>query len=809
MPLDAGQRVSSSSNSKIPDSQQHSAPNGSPARNVFRYLPDSMDYHAEHLNASSSQVSDASQSGSFDAPAPMISTFVQGASLENNFKVPSFPSISSIMRNSSDENASSLAGIGEAQSSLSQFFLPTQDSPPQARESPIIPMQTPQVHPSPQIPMAVHTVQPVAPPTPEPVSKYIPIRVLEEQRKQREAEAEIKRKAEHDSFTELPEGLRRRWAMEEKAHKMFEDLRKAKVEITTGRGIYDDPALDDFMFGTKTRLDPDGVRRVIRGDDAPKRATSEHGDDEGEVDTSGGDSRKRASTAPLVRDTKDSASTVISNSQPSYESHPSAANDTTTKHRQEDSAVIPRRSGSSNLHSWQDESQQDQATPLRQTKEGPVVIPSSIPSTVNRSLETPYPTRKLASNKAPFDQTDSVPETSPTKPTQTEDFRTARETFPAEESDYSSPVPAVHGRRRAKNAFVASSVPNEFTQGAKRLRPPQIQDVSEDEEDGPASGAAPAGKRRRTACAAMGTKAESDAMTIVSMTDLSESSMEAHRVLARFKDAKMNYFPATVLEAPVVVGDQEASMDSEVLVQFDDGLRTMVALKHIRRLELREGDCIKIWMEAYKRPIFVVQRVEHDPNGDGNTDIAGNNVVVVVPKSGGGSKEELRLPMDKVYLTGKLFAQLGEDRRYLFTVISRHRVHNALAGGGSRHVSSSPGVTRGGTRALSSLFENMVFAISGGSSSSRTRGNPKESLSEMIAAHGGRVVEDGLHDLFDPIGEVDDLALKPEFAGTTFCAVLADEYSRRVKYLQALALGLPCLATKWIEHCVKQVSNLL
>jgi hypothetical protein len=235
-------------------------------------------------------------------------------------------------------------------------------------------------------------------------------------------------------------------------------------------------------------------------------------------------------------------------------------------------------------------------------------------------------------------------------------------------------------------------------------------------------------------------------------------------------------------------------MNTEVLVQFDDGLRTMVALKHIRRFELREGDCVKIWMEEYKRPIFTVRAVVQDGDEEGGMDCVGNNVVVVVPKSG-GSREELRLPMEKVYVTGKLFAQFEEDRRYLFTTTTaRNRFP-----GGSRHVSSSPSVTRG-PRLLSTLFENMVFAISG-----RSGANPKNTLSEMIMAHGGRVLENGLHDILNLNNDEGELALRPGYEETTFCAVLADEYSRRVKYLQALALGLPCLATKWIEHCVKQV----
>ncbi|KAK7743084.1 radiation sensitive protein rad9 [Diatrype stigma] len=37
---------------------------------------------------------------------------------------------------------------------------------------------------------------------------------------------------------------------------------------------------------------------------------------------------------------------------------------------------------------------------------------------------------------------------------------------------------------------------------------------------------------------------------------------------------------------------------------------------------------------------------------------------------------------------------------------------------------------------------------------------------------------------------------------TGFTALIADGHSRKVKYMQALALGLPCLAPKWITSCI-------
>ncbi len=48
----------------------------------------------------------------------------------------------------------------------------------------------------------------------------------------------------------------------------------------------------------------------------------------------------------------------------------------------------------------------------------------------------------------------------------------------------------------------------------------------------------------------------------------------------------------------------------------------------------------------------------------------------------------------------------------------------------------------------------------------------------------------------------DNLQLVPRAAETGFTALIADGYSRKVKYMQALALGLPCLAPHWITVCL-------
>lgn len=711
---------------------------------------------------------------------------------ESYFKIPSIPSVSSILRDtykSSEEIESSLYGVGEASPRLSQFFHPTQESPPQAFSIPRLP-ETPDL----QAPVAP------SPPQPELVSTYTPLAVIQERERQRAEEeaaaAEERRRQEEDSFTTVPENLRRKWAMEEKAHEIFEGLRSIKINVKGKRPGWDSQ-MDDFFFGSKSRVDPDGVRRVIKPVDAQQKALSERGQ-ESDEDTSGADSRKRASTAP-VRETRGSGRTIISNSQRSNESRYNEPNATSGTNETNGAVVkeTPLESspnsrattsgdeGSQDIQHW--DGHLDLVTPLRPIKPGNV--PSSIPSSTRRVMETP------ASGPALKDTGESVPETSPVKDDfpQSEEFRTAQESFP-QEAD-SSPV-QVPGRR-ARSGFVSSSIPADGTQ-RKRDRPPKIQEELSEDED-PETKPAPARKRRRISTAES-MDPETNVAASPALTDVADYKLQSHRVFARFKDAKVNYYPATVLEPPFVASsDQEAPIETEVPVLFDDDTQTLVQLRHIRRLTLTPGDTVKTCIDSYKKYNYVVLRVENDPQAQGKPDIANNNVVVVTQKKA-GSTEELCFPIDKIFLTGALFAQFN-DRRYLLTRLGTEYP----VGLASRQVSSSPNIIRAPSGPASLLFQNMVFGISltdTNKSNSTTKGN----LTKIIKAHGGHVVDVGLQEIFHVAEDVGgDLILKPEFSSTKFCAVIADAYSRKPKYLQALALEVPCLSVKWTESCIKLV----
>ncbi|RYP52532.1 hypothetical protein DL768_002359 [Monosporascus sp. mg162] len=96
----------------------------------------------------------------------------------------------------------------------------------------------------------------------------------------------------------------------------------------------------------------------------------------------------------------------------------------------------------------------------------------------------------------------------------------------------------------------------------------------------------------------------------------------------------------------------------------------------------------------------------------------------------------------------------------------------------------------------------------------RRRGTGVEkgsSIEQMIRQQGGRILESGFNELFEfdslsaaanPSHPVMSSSLKLLSPNTGFAALIADGHSRKVKYMQALALGLPCLAPRWITTCV-------
>lgn len=118
----------------------------------------------------------------------------------------------------------------------------------------------------------------------------------------------------------------------------------------------------------------------------------------------------------------------------------------------------------------------------------------------------------------------------------------------------------------------------------------------------------------------------------------------------------------------------------------------------------------------------------------------------------------------------------------------------------------------------SGIFEGMVFAISfqerQQSHKCKEKSPSKSSLEGMIQQEGGTILDDGFNSLFEfdtlptsakasPLSTLSSsLKLRDNEIG--FAALIADGHSRKVKYMQALALGIPCLAPRWVTACVSK-----
>ncbi|KAL1893063.1 radiation sensitive protein rad9 [Ceratocystis pirilliformis] len=121
----------------------------------------------------------------------------------------------------------------------------------------------------------------------------------------------------------------------------------------------------------------------------------------------------------------------------------------------------------------------------------------------------------------------------------------------------------------------------------------------------------------------------------------------------------------------------------------------------------------------------------------------------------------------------------------------------------------------------SSLFSNMVFALT---FQSRELVSPayeyerrvriNKDIEKKLVASGGRILEAGFEEMFQKSSAGSDiggtgglqipLVLTAAAKNYGFTAVIADGYSRKVKYMQALALGIPCITYHWVEECIRK-----
>ncbi|KAJ5229991.1 hypothetical protein N7489_010699 [Penicillium chrysogenum] len=314
-----------------------------------------------------------------------------------------------------------------------------------------------------------------------------------------------------------------------------------------------------------------------------------------------------------------------------------------------------------------------------------------------------------------------------------------------------------------------------------------------------------------------------------SHTSLENTVVAPSQVLSVWMGQKRAYYPATCFGTPLGVSQVKYS------VKFEDSLPVEVPKGAVKRFELRVGDGVKIEMDNVPKVTHIVRGFDDKLTreqlakaaDDGLypiTDIYGHTTVIVGPKQRkslpnggiGNSENVIKVPIARVYLDTILWNQL-KDRMFTYrpapvqqesTVHTPSEMSSAPASPSSR---LSRSIHQG-----SGIFAGMVFAVS-----YKEDEASKNRVTRLIIENGGTVLHDGFTELFEAssIVPVDTptkggaknadlnnkgLRLTALAEDVGFACLIADTHSRREKYMQALALNLPCLAGRWVEDCITQ-----
>lgn len=282
-----------------------------------------------------------------------------------------------------------------------------------------------------------------------------------------------------------------------------------------------------------------------------------------------------------------------------------------------------------------------------------------------------------------------------------------------------------------------------------------------------------------------------------------------NQVLACFNGKNRAYYPATCFGV-------SGAGNLRYQVRWDGYEPDEIDEHGVCSLDFRNGDSVKINLEGFPKTAHVIRGFKDKAASNENvtSDIRGYKTLLVAPKQRKSlpvdastvDEQIVEVPLSAVYLDTVMWNQM-KDRR--FTYIPPPTIpllmHSGFATPVDRPSTPSTPSSRRGRLAASTAppfsmhpttgggcFANMAFAISYDSP------GRKSELTSLIQSNGGFILHPGFHELFLP----EQMVLKPQYANVGFTVLLADKHSRKEKYLQALALGLPCLSGKWIEACL-------
>lgn len=298
------------------------------------------------------------------------------------------------------------------------------------------------------------------------------------------------------------------------------------------------------------------------------------------------------------------------------------------------------------------------------------------------------------------------------------------------------------------------------------------------------------------------------------------------QVLAVWMGQKRAYYPATCFGTPLGVSQSKYS------VKFEDSLPVEVVKGAVKRLELRVGDAVKVDMRGIPKVTHIVRGFDDKLTREElaraaendvypQTDIFGHTSVILGPKQRkslpnaglAGSENVIKVPIARIYLDTILWNQL-KDRVFTYQPETEPRETKSDTPSEKSSLPATP--SNRFSRSIyesSGIFAGMAFAVS-----YKEDEASKNRITRLIMEHGGTVLHEGFTELFEPSsiravntptkgredGEPSNVGLRlnglAENVG--FTCLIADTHSRREKYMQALALNLPCLSGRWVEDCI-------
>ncbi|KAF1928193.1 uncharacterized protein M421DRAFT_5265 [Didymella exigua CBS 183.55] len=296
-----------------------------------------------------------------------------------------------------------------------------------------------------------------------------------------------------------------------------------------------------------------------------------------------------------------------------------------------------------------------------------------------------------------------------------------------------------------------------------------------------------------------------------------------------------HYYPATYIGR---------SDSKQLQIRFDDGNTTSSDAFQVRSLDLKPGDQVKVDEPGMKKLTYVVVGLTDKCADLHNyeypmTDRYGHVSLILEEKQRDSVPTGKALPQPKqvtvhiasVYITAQLWKQFRDRHFQLSPPSSPRKAASELGTPVAIESFTTPSFTRRGLAAPSLLkdatnragsvtssnrsgsgtFSNMAFVLT-----STGDGMDKDAIARAIKTNGGHILEKGFHELFDTesIGisasqsrrtsvSVSEgagiLKLKEDCKKLGFVALITDSHSRSTKYLQALALNVPCLHLRWVS----------